>query len=156
MDSMVSIYLQRAEDEFLLAEKDMELSLSQEIKEILGIQKEKTFFNSVISHAYYCIFYTAKAYLLSKKIKTMPPEEHKKTYMEFQKAVLTGKIDKQLIQIYETETIKAEALLRILFTEKRKRGIFTYNVKSEANIPYAKESISNAKAFAATIKAIIK
>jgi uncharacterized protein (UPF0332 family) len=156
MDSEAKLYIQRAEDEFMLSEKDMKMSLDNEIKDILGIPQDKTFFHSVIGHAYYCIFYSAKAYLLSKGIRTTPPEEHKKTYEEFQRVVNSGKISKQLFAIYETETIKAETLLSIFFTEKKKRGIFTYNVKSQANTPYAKESIENAKKFASSIKLILE
>ncbi len=73
MDSEVELYLMRAEDEFLLAENDMKSSTDLKIKEILGIQKNKTFFHSVIAHAYYSIFNCAKAYLLSKGIKTTAP-----------------------------------------------------------------------------------
>lgn len=76
MDSEVNLYLERAEDEFLLAENDMKASTDIKVKEMLGLQKEKTFFHSVIAHAYYAIFYCAKAYLLSKGIKTEAPEEH--------------------------------------------------------------------------------
>jgi uncharacterized protein (UPF0332 family) len=110
----------------------------------------------VISHAYYSIFFASKSYLLTKKIETKPPEEHKKTYEEFKKIVNSGDIDKQLLDIYETETLKAETLLNIFFTEKRKRGIFTYNIKSEANLPYAKESIENARKFISMIKLLIE
>ncbi len=156
MDSRVKIYLKRAEDEFLLAKNDMKISTEDEIKEILGISKEKTFFNSVISHAYYSIFYSAKAYLLLKGIKTNAPEEHKKTYEKFKRVAYSEKIDNKLIEIYERETIKAENLIKIFFTEKRKRGFFTYNVKSEANIPYAEESLENARKFISSIKLIIE
>ncbi len=156
MDSEVKLYINRAEDEFLLAENDMKSSTDIKIKEALGIQRDKTFFYSVISHAYYCIFYTAKAYLLSKGIKTGPPEEHKKNYKEFKKAVDSGQLDKQLLDIYEKETEKAEVLLKILFKEKRKRGIFTYNLKSEVNLPYAQESIENSKKFVSLIKFVLE
>src|SRR3989344_2645267 len=147
MDSEVNLYLMRAEDEFLLARKDMQISIEIKIKEILGIQKDKTFFYSVITHAYYAIFYCAKAYLLSKGIKTEVPEEHKKTYNQFSKFVNSGILDKELLKIYESEIIKADSLLKIFKVEKKKRGIFTYNIKSEANIPYAQESLENARKF---------
>ena len=156
MDSEVKLYLLRAEDEFLLAEIDMKLSLDLKIKELLGIKTDKTFFHSVITHAYYSIFHSAKAYLLSKDIKTQVPDEHQKTYYEFAKFVDNGVLDKELLQIYKEEIDKADTLLRILKLEKKKRGFFTYNVKSEANIPYAKESIENAKRFVSLIKNILE
>jgi len=69
--------------------------------------------------------------------------------------VYSNKLRDQLLEIYEKETEKAEVLLKIFFSEKRKRGIFTYNVKSEANIPSAMESIENAKTFISSINEII-
>ena len=155
MDSEVNLYLIRAEDEFMLAEKDMKISTDIKLKAALGIPKEKTFFYSVITHAYYSIFYSAKAYLLSKGIKTEPPEEHKKTYREFSKFVRNGILDKELLKIYEDAIEKADSLLKIFKLEKKKRGIFTYNIKSEANLPYAKESIDNARKFISMIKIVI-
>ncbi len=156
MDSEVKLYLERAENELLLAKTNFDISIKYQLKEILGIPKEKTFFNDVISQAYYSIFYSAKAYLLKRNIKTKPPEEHKKTYEEFKRFVDSGKINKQLLEIYDAETEKAEVLLKIFFSEKRKRGIFTYNVKSEANIPSAQESTNNARTFVSLIKSLVE
>ncbi len=156
MDSEVRLYLQRAEDEFLLSEKDMRVSTEEKLKEILGIPPKKTFFSSVINHAYYAIFNSAKAYLLSKGIRTKPPKIHKKTYNEFAKFVDSGEIDMELLRIYEDVMGKSEVLLDIFFMEKRKRGIFTYNIKSEANLPYARDSVGNAKKFVSMIKAILE
>lgn len=155
MDSESKLYLERAENELLLAKTNFDISIKNQLKGILGIPKEKTFFNDVISQAYYAIFYSAKAYLTNRGIKTSPPEEHKKTYGEFKKLVYSNKLRDQLLEIYEKETEKAEVLLKIFFSEKRKRGIFTYNVKSEANIPSAMESIENAKTFISSINEII-
>mgnify|MGYP001567241458 CR=1 FL=1 len=154
MDSEVKLYLERAENKIIIAKASFEISLDNNKKEQLGIPINQTFFNDVISHAYYAIFYSAKAYLISKEIKTKAPEEHKKTYEEFKK-IIASKLNNQLVDIYDTETTKAEVLLNIFFTEKRKRGRFTYNIKSEANIPYARESIDNAVKFVSIIKNII-
>jgi len=156
MDSEIKLYLTRAEDEFFLANKDLELSIDPKIKDLLGAPNEKTFYHSVISHAYYSIFYSAKAYLLSKGIRTKVPDEHKKTYYNFKKFVDNRILDKDLLEIYEDAILKAETLLKIFFDEKRKRGIFVYNVKSEANLPYAQESIKKAKKFVSSIKAILE
>jgi len=154
MDSEASLYLLRAEDEFLLAQKDLQLSTDIKTKEFLGIPLEKTFFYSVISHAYYSIFYTAKSYLLIKGIKTKIPNEHKKTYKSFKKFVRKGILDKELLEIYDTEIIKADYLLKIFKSEKAKRGTFTYQMKSESNLPFAEESIENARKFISSIKKI--
>ena len=63
--------------------------------------------------------------------------------------------DKELLRIYEAEIIKADFLLKIFQSEKKKRGTFTYQMKSEANLPFAQESIENARKFISNIKAII-
>jgi hypothetical protein len=102
------------------------------------------------------VVHTAKAYLLSKEIKTCLPNEHKKTYNELKKFVDSGKLDQQLLDIYTSESEKADVLLNIFYWEKRKRGRFTYNVNANANIPFAKESLENSKKFASLIKAIIE
>ncbi|MFH1365756.1 MAG: HEPN domain-containing protein [archaeon] len=155
MDSEVNLYLLRAEDEFLLSQKDLQVSTDDKTKDFLGIPKDKTFYYSVISHAYYSIFYAAKAYLLTKGIKTKVPNEHKKTFKEFEKLVKEGVLDKELLKIYEAEIIKADFLLKIFQSEKKKRGTFTYQIKSEANLPFAEESIDNARKFISNIKAIV-
>ncbi len=43
--------------------------------------------------------------------------------------------------------VRAETLLEIFKTEKRKRGDFTYNTIPQANVEPAEESIKNAKEF---------
>jgi uncharacterized protein (UPF0332 family) len=106
----------------------------------------------VISHAYFSIFYSAKAYLISKGIKTSAPEEHKKTYEEFKRLVDEKIVDRELLELYDDAIMKAESLLEIFHTEKKKRGHFTCNVQSEANKPYAEKSVANAKKFITTIR----
>lgn len=156
MDSEIKIYLDRADNKVLLAKTSFDISVSPALKEMLNLGAGKTFFNDAIALAYYGIFYAAKAYLLTKNIRTYAPEEHKKTYEEFKKFVISGELDNELLHIYEAETQKAEVLLRIFFNEKRKRGIFTYNVKSEANIPAAQESIDHAKKFISLLKVLLE
>ncbi len=156
MDSEGKLYLTRAEDEFLLAQNDLRISTDLNTKEFLGITKEKTFYCSVISHAYYSIFYCAKAYLLTKNIVIKAPEEHKKTYEEFKKFVYSGELNKELLEIYEDAINKAETLLKIFFNEKRKRGLFVYNIKAEANLLHAEESIKRSKKFISLIEGLIE
>ena len=156
MVSEIKLYLQRSEDEIILSKTDLDLSTDKKIKEMLGIPSEKTFYYSVISHAYYSIFYAAKSYLFLKGIITDAPDEHQKTYEKFKAFIDRGILDNELLRIYENEISKAESLLNIFSIEKGERGRFTYNIKSEANLPYAKESIENAKRFVSVIKAIIE
>ncbi len=148
MDSDTKLYLQRAQNELKLAEIVMQISINKDIQtKIPEIDKPDTYFSSVISHAYYSIFYTAKAYLIMKRIITKAPEEHKKTYEEFKKLVSQGIVDKELLILYEEVLIKAEKLLGIFKIEKKKRGEFTYQRIAQANLEPAKESLKNAKTF---------
>jgi len=144
MDSDTKLYLERAGNELRLAEIIMQISVNKDIPEI---DKADTYFSSVISHAYYSIFYTAKAYLIMKGIITKAPEEHKKTYDEFRRLVSQGIIDKELLVLYERVLVKAEELLGIFKVEKKKRGEFTYQRMPQANLEPAKESLENAKTF---------
>lgn len=156
MDIRAKGYLDRAENELILAKANFDLSTQTSVKEMLKIPANKTFFNNVISESYYAIFYIAKAYLISQNIETSAPEEHRKTYDEFKKIVESKKLDGQLTEIYEEESNKAETLLRIFFDEKRNRGRFTYNLNANANMPFAEKSIQNARTFLSTIKILLK
>ena len=156
MVAEIDLYLRRAEEKVLLAKICFEISTKNETKTFLGIPQNQTFFNDIISLSYYSIFYSAKAYLISKVIKTSPPEEHKKTYEEFAKFVRMGILDKELMDIYENAVAEAEILLNIFFLGKRDRGRFTYNVNSNANLPFAKDSIENAKKFTRILTTIVK
>lgn len=113
----------------------------------MELKEDSTFFSNVISNSYYCIFYSAKAFLYIRGIITMPPEEHKKTLEEFEKLAASGQIDQELVKIYKDIVIKAEELLGIFAKEKSKRGKFTYRMLPQANLEPAKESLENAEKF---------
>ncbi|MBI2632217.1 hypothetical protein HYW75_04390 [Candidatus Pacearchaeota archaeon] len=148
MDSDTKLYLERAENELRLSEIIMRISLDQNLQlKTFEAGKTDTYFSSVISHAYYSIFYTAKAYLIIKGIITKAPEEHKKTFDEFKKLVEKGVVDRELLKLYEEVLVKAEKLLGIFKVEKKKRGSFTYQRIAQANLEPAKESLENAKTF---------
>ena len=80
MDSQVKILIDRSDNELFLTSRIKMLTEDVKIKEMLAIPKNKTFYSSVISHAYYAIFYSAKAMLLSKGIKTSSPDIRKQTF----------------------------------------------------------------------------
>ncbi len=150
------LYLERAENELDLAKSIFKISRDNELKLRLGLKEGKTFFSNVISNAYYCIFYCAKAYLLVRGIRTKPPEEHKKSYEEFKKLAILGKIDNDLLEIYESIVIKADELLGIFKKEKSKRGKFTYKKLPQSNLEPAQKSLDNAEKFFRNINAIIE
>lgn len=157
MDSGRSqLYIQRAKNELDLAKAIFKLSTSAKLKLEFGLKEDSTFFSNVISSSYYCIFYSAKALLQSRNIKTNPPEEHRKTLMEFEKLALSGKINSELLKIYKSAAVKADELLGIFRKEKRKRGKFTYQKLPQANLNPANESMNNAEKFFRNINLIIK
>ncbi|MBI2137371.1 HEPN domain-containing protein [Candidatus Woesearchaeota archaeon] len=147
MDFEHKIYLARAQNELNLSVMVQKISDDKKMQiEIFGM-KEDTYYSAVISHAYYSIFYAAKAYLLLKGIKTQAPEEHRKTFDEFSKLVHEGIVDVELLKIYQNIMMKADTLLHTFELEKGKRGTFTYRRIPQANQEPAQESIKNATVF---------
>ncbi|MEM4397177.1 MAG: HEPN domain-containing protein [Candidatus Woesearchaeota archaeon] len=63
MDSKVELYLKRARNELEIAKLLFTLSGNKKLNEF-DLDENETFYSSVISHSYYCIFYSAKAILL--------------------------------------------------------------------------------------------
>jgi len=156
MDTQVKLYLERSGNELRLAVIINNLSQS-EVKSELGGEKEDTFYSSVITHAYYAMFYAAKAILLTKNIKTDIPDVHKKTLDAFKEAFVdSGILDVELLKIYNKMIIRADELLGLLQHEKKKRGQFVYKTISQANKEPAEESIQNARKFISHIKMIVE
>lgn len=147
MDFEYKIYLARAQNELNLSIMIQKISDDKKMQiEVFGM-KEDTYYSATISHAYYSIFYGAKAYLLLKGIKTQAPEEHKKNFDEFSKLVDKGIVDVELLKLYKNLLMKADTLLDIFGLEKSKRGIFTYRRIPQANQEPAEESIRHAQLF---------
>ena len=156
MDSQASLLFKRADNELLIATRLKTMSEDEKVKDMLQIGKEETFYSAVISHAYYSIFYAAKAILLTRGVRTSSPDIHLKTLIAFEKELVrTGVLDVKLLKIYKTLVIRADALLEIFRKEKGKRGGFTYQTIPQANREPAEDSIRNAKTFVANIKAAI-
>ena len=157
MDSEVSIYLKRSENELRLAKALFKLSQDEKLKDELNVYREDTFYSGAISHAYYSIFYSAKALLLTKGIKTSYPNVHKKTFNKFKEIFVdTGELDVELLKIYDRLLVRADDLLELFKLEKSKRGRFTYRTVAQANIEPADDSIRNANKFISNIIKIIK
>jgi uncharacterized protein (UPF0332 family) len=156
MDSDSEIYIKRAKNEINLSKIILKVSKDDKIQAEVFEMPKDTYYSAVISHAYYSIFYMAKAYLLTKKIKTKAPEEHKKTYEEFKKLVEKRAVDVELLKIYQMVMTRADTLLLIFDKEKKKRGIFTYHKLPQANAEPAEESIANAETFFKHINSLCK
>lgn len=148
MDSKADMYQKRARTEIETADILKRLSEDEKMKQAFDLFPESTYYSGTITHAYYAIFYSAKAMLLTKNVETDAPEVHKKTIEAFEKEFIsTGLLDVRLFTIYREMIVKAETLLGIFKAEKRKRGDFTYNTIPQANVEPAEESIRNAKEF---------
>lgn len=157
MDSMVRIYLNRALNELSQAKLLFAISNDSKKKQEFQIEEEMTFYSGAISHAYYSIFYSAKALLLTRGIKTTAPQVHKKTYEAFKEHFVdSGVIDVELLKIYESIIVKADELLQIFKDEKWKRGHYTYNTIPQANKEPAEHSINNSTKFIKNIKVVIE
>lgn len=153
MDSMAKIFLERASNEIFAAESLKKLTENAQLKQDFELPSDITFYSSVISHSYYSIFYSAKAILLTKGIKTSPPEIHKKTLDAFKTHLVdTGILDAKLLEIYRKLVIRADTLLGIFKGEKSKRGKFTYETIPQANKEPAEDSLKNAKTFVSNIR----
>jgi len=155
MSDESELYLQRAENEIVVAQMLFDISSNTNIqKEQFKIEKSFTFYSTVISHSYYCIFYYAKAILINEGIKTNAPEVHKKTLEAFETyLVKTGKLDVELLKIYKKMIVRAEELLGIFSMEK---GKFIYQKLPQTNKEPAKESLDNAYLFFKNINKIIR
>jgi uncharacterized protein (UPF0332 family) len=151
VDSEHKIYLKRSENELNLSFIIHKISDDTKMQiDIFGV-KEDTYYSAVIAHAYYSIFYAAKAYLILLGTRTRAPEEHRKTYDEFSKLVDKGIIDVELLKIYHNTLIKADNLLQIYSVERSKRGMYTYHRIARANKEPANESTIHAKRFFGSI-----
>lgn len=157
MDSGVKIYIERAENELRLARAVFNLSRNEKVKIELETRPGDTFYSAVISHCYYAIFYSAKAILLTRNIKTDAPGEHQKTFFALKRNFVdNGLLDKELLKIYDNLALRADELLSLFAHEKWKRGHFTYKTIAQANIEPAQESIDNTIKFLSNIKSILE
>lgn len=147
------LYLERAENEIVLSNIIFNISNDKNLQSsVFEIVPARTFYSAVITHAYYSMFYAAKAYLIKNKIFVNAPNEHVKVYEAFSQLVDEGKVDVELLRIYSSIAFKAEVLLHFLQVEKRKRGNFTYHTLSQANQAPAKESIDHAQIFLTNLR----
>ena len=158
MDALAELYLQRAETELVAAQVLLEISNNEELqREQFKIEKNFTFYSSVISHSYYCMFYSAKAILINDGIRTYAPEDHKKMIDAFENHfVKSGKLDVQLLMIYQRMIMRAEELLGIYSLEKGKRGKYPSQKLPQANLEPAEESLENASLFFKNISSVLR
>jgi len=157
MDLAIELCLKRAENEIVLAKLIQRISNENQLKkEVFQIAEDFTFYSAVISHSYYAIFQSAKAYLLSKGVGFSSKQgQHQKVYHRFKKHIKKGTMDAELLNIYDSIMIRADELLGILEMEREKRGNFTYETLPQANKEPAEDSLVNAQKFYKHIYALI-
>jgi len=154
---ITELLLKRAENEIVTAEKLKRMSEDSETKTFMEIPKDMTFYSAVISHSYYAVFYSAKAYLLARNVPLLSRQgQHQQVYFEFRKLVQNGVIEKELLTVYEDVKARAEVLLEILKTEKDKRTNFVYETIPQANKQPAEDSLNNAVFFVSHIKGFLR
>lgn len=151
----IKLNLSKAENELKHAEAVFKISMNTTLKKELELLDTDTFYSGVISHAYYAIFFAAKALLFKEKITTKSPNIHKVTLDAFSYYfILSGKLDFEILLLYKSAILKADALLSLFVSEKEKRAEFTYKTLPDANKIPAKESLDNANKFLTNIKKI--
>jgi len=156
MDSEVNLLVNRAENELSISSLLKEVSENDDIKKDFLIEPKFTFYSSVISHAYYSIFYSTKAYLISKRIELPKQGQHQAVYYKFKKLVKEGTINGEMLNIYEELKTRAETLLEIYEIEEQKRTEYTYMTIPQANKEPAENSLKNALFFVSHMKEMIK
>ncbi len=156
MDLKVKILIERAENELLASRALKMMSEDVSLKNLTELPPDTTFYSAVISHAYYAIFHSAKAYLLSKNVSLPEQGQHQAVYFSFRSAVRNGDLDAELLALYEEVKIKAEALLEIFEKEEKNRAKFTYKTVAEANKEPAESSIKNARTFFTHLRGLIE
>lgn len=157
MDTNINISLERADNELILCKSIFLLSENSNVKkEVFTLPENITFYSAVIAHAYYGIFYSAKAYLISKGITIPIQGQHNAVYQKFKQLSKKGEIDEELLSIYSDLRIKAETLLEIFDKEEENRTTYTYHNLPQANKEPAKKSIENSQFFVSNMKALIQ
>ena len=156
MDSDIELSLERAQNEILLARAVRLLTEDAKLKrEVFKLDEKITFYSGVIEHAYYAIFYAARAYVVSKGVNLPEQGVHNAVYLAFRKFVRQGKINEEMLALYDEVKIKAETLLEIFESEGENRTKFTYKTLAQANKKPADDSIENATTFVLEIKGLL-
>jgi len=162
----VKFFLNNAGNSLNSAKLLFEVSTKNELKNTTGFPGFNGFL-WVINSSYYSMFYMARALIENEGVKI-------KTDMSIHAVVfdalvyyfyLTGKLQKKLIEDFaeakeETSEIlgkeKAKELIEDYFYEKKKRGLFTYEMGATAMQNKAQTSLERAKKFNEEIRKIIE
>ena len=161
----VDFFIKNADDSIDSAKALFELSTNSEKQESLGF----TTFNGllwVVNASYYSMFYMARALLENGGIKIKADLSiHAVTFdAMIYYFYLTGKLQKEFLEDFieakedAAELLgkqKADELMEDYFFEKKKRGIFTYDMGTVLVESKAKTSLERAQKFRRELKKII-
>lgn len=155
--SLIGLMVKKANNNLKFAKVALKISNSKDIKELLGLNENDSFYDWVIITAYYAMFHIAHALLATKEIKMGKIGVHEATLYALAKHFIINKeLEDNLFLMYEDAEAKAEELFNSLSEEKEKRGQFTYERLPKANSVPAEESIRNATQFIRDIETILK
>jgi len=162
----VDFFLNNAENSLNSAKLLFEVSTKNELKNTTGFPNFNGFL-WVINSSYYSMFYLVRALLENEGIKIKT--ETSIHAVVFDALVyffyLTQKLQKKLIEDFaeaEAEALeilgkeKAKELIENYFYEKKKRGIFTYEMGAIAMQNKAQTSLERAKKFNEEIRKLIE
>ncbi len=159
----VGFFLENSKNSLETAKLLMNVSSSADSKQKLGMPESYSGFLWVINASYYSMFYMARALLESDGIKIKSEASvHSATLAAFiYYFFLTGKLEKKLVEDLadaEEEAFsllgkgRASGLIEDYMREKKKRGIFTYELGAVAMQNKAETSLSRAKQFCEEIR----
>ncbi len=163
----VKFFLENSGNSFDSAKLLFRASTDKEFMTLLGLEG----FNGllwVVNASYYSMFYTARALLESEGIR-LKAESASIHLLTFDALVhyfyLSGKLQKRLLEQFvesqeeASQTLwddKARRLLEDYFYEKKKRGLFTYEMGAIAMKGRAQTSLDRARSFNEEIRKILE
>lgn len=162
----VKFFLNNAKNSLEAAKLLFDASTDENLQRATGL----TGFNGflwVVNASYYSMFYMARALLENEGIKIKTDLSiHAVTYDALvYYFYLTGKLQKRIIEEFTKAKQdaaemggqeKAKELMEDYFFEKRKRGVFTYEMGASAMENKAETSLNRAKRFNEEIRKIIE
>ncbi len=164
--NFVNFFLANAKNSIDSAKLLFEVSTKSKLKDLTGFPDFNGFL-WVINSSYYSMFYMARALLESEGIKINTNLSiHSVTFdASVYYFYLTGKLQKNIVEDFaeaEEESSemlgkeKAKKMIEDYFHEKKKRGIFTYEMGVIAMQNKAQTSLERAKRFNEEIRKIIE
>lgn len=142
---VLDIFIKNADESLILAEDILKNNMSD---------------LWVIVTSYYSMFYIANAVLYKRGVKVGDTSAHAVTANSLI-VYVKDSLKKSLLEEFTEAmndaqiTMKTESLIKCYFQEKKKRGIFQYNMTSELKKSKAETSFKRAKEFVFALKKLL-